>query len=115
MSEKPKEQIQCGPELSDGRRIAFRRVDGEERVGILGPIKDGQPLSDGAEFLKIDGECQDGWHDVDVLYHHSAESHDEEYSEVPAEQARSGPAQVATPAYREGYDRIFGKQKIGLA
>ena len=28
----------------------------------------------------------------------------------------TGPAQVATPAYRAGYDRIFGKkQKVGIA
>lgn len=29
--------------------------------------------------------------------------------------ARSGPAQVATEAYREGYDRIFGRRPAGEA
>jgi hypothetical protein len=51
----------------------------------------------GSEIAHISPEDSDGWHEVQTLY-------------------RNGPAQVATPKYREGYDRIFGKKPdVGLA
>ena len=59
-------------------------------------VKDGQPIPEGAELIQVGAEDSDGWRDVTTVY-------------------KSGPAQVATPAYREGYDRVFGKQKMGLA
>lgn len=103
---KPKDQIRIGPEVSPGQRIAFRRRGEEFAVGTIGELKDGRPIPEGAEFIKLARECHDGWHDATVLYSHES---------APNEQQRSGPAQVATPEYREGYDRIFGKQKVGLA
>jgi hypothetical protein len=62
-------------------------------------VKDGQPIPEGAELIQVGAEDGEGWRDVTTVY----------------KSERSGPAQVATPAYREGYDRIFGKQKMGLA
>jgi len=109
---KPKDQIQIGPEVSPGRRIAVRRRGDEVTVGTFGGMKEGRPIPEGAELVRVDPTCHDGWHDATVLYSHSAlEPEPEEVEETHG----SGPAQVATPAYREGYDRIFGKQKVGLA
>jgi hypothetical protein len=110
-----KTKIRLGPELEGGRRLAFRRTDDGVSVGTLGPTKDGQPLPTGAELVQITNEHDpEGWHDMKVLYKHEADA--ETYVPgVPQKEPHSGPPQVATPAYRAGYDRIFGKQKVGLA
>jgi hypothetical protein len=93
---KPRDQINLGPELAPGKRMAIRRRDGQEdEVSLISKMKDGEAVPAGAEIIHIK-PGDDEWHDVDVLY-------------------RSGPAQVATPRYREGYDRIFGKKEVGLA
>lgn len=57
-------------------------------------------LTPGSEVVDI--EEHDGRHMAKTIY------------KVPLA-AGEGPAQVATPAYRDGYDRVFGKQKVGLA
>jgi hypothetical protein len=63
-------------------------------------MKDGDPIPEGAEIIRAGPEDDDGWRDVTTIY---------------GEQ-RTGPAQVASPQYREGYDRIFGKKpEVGLA
>lgn len=93
MSDKVKEKIRFGP----GNTAVHRDAEGNERHIRYEPAKEGEPLKPGADLMSVSNECRDGWHDVEVLY-------------------RSGPAQVATPAYREGYDRIFGKKaEVGLA
>jgi hypothetical protein len=48
--------------------------------------------------VRVEEYEEDGWHDIETVYRVS-----------------DGPAQVATPAYRAGYDRIFGKKEVGLA
>lgn len=102
---KPKTQIALGAEIFPGERIAVRR-DGENLdVGLLAPLKDGKPLADNAEIVRLDNfdsESKD-WQDAETIYK----------NERP--RTSSGPAQVATAEYRRGYDRIFGKQKVGLA
>lgn len=96
-----KDQIRIGEEVAPNTRLVERRRDGRTSLGTLTPMKNGQSLLTGAELVKVtlgdDGE----WHDVETLY--------------APEPTLSGPPQVATPAYRAGYDRIFGKQKVGLA
>lgn len=92
---KPKDQLRAV-----AGNVVRRRKGDEETFGVLAPLEDGRPLPEGAEIVKValrrDG---DDWHDVEVLYRNA-----------------SGPAQVATPAYREGYDRIFGKKPtVGVA
>jgi hypothetical protein len=98
-SEKKKtlDEVRFGPSVGPNSRIAVRRnEDGEEPV-IVHRAVDGAPLPPDVEILNVNGECRDGWHTVTSL-------------------GRTGPAQVATPAYREGYDRIFGKKtQVGLA
>lgn len=92
-----KEEINIGPEIAPGTRVAVRRDEEGERTVVVRSLKDGEPLTPGAEVATASRECRNGWRDLTVHY-------------------RNGPAQVATPEYRQGYDRIFGKkQKVGLA
>ena len=94
---KQKDQVRLGPETGSGRGAAIRRHDGAVEFGTFMETKEGQPIPEGAELIRVGPEDDDGWRDVTTVY-------------------KSGPAQVATPAYREGYDRVFGKkQKVGLA
>jgi hypothetical protein len=100
---KQKDQIRFGPEVGPGRRVAFRRRGENTEIGITADVKDGRPIAQDVELLKISDRDGDGWHDVETIYQHE-------------ERTSSGPAQVATLAYREGYDRIFGKRPaVGLA
>jgi hypothetical protein len=96
-----KDELCVGPVCGHGERLAYRRRDGEIETGVVRELEDGRPLPEGAELVQMnippgcDGECG-GWHSATTVY-------------------RNGPAQVATPKYREGYDRVFSKQKVGLA
>ncbi len=99
MTSKQKNQIRLGSETDPGHGAAIRRHGEGFSFGTFTEIKEGQPIREGAELIRVGAEDDEGWRDVTTVYEH-----------------RNGPAQVATPAYREGYDRIFGgKQKVGLA
>lgn len=91
-----KDRILVGP---DQRYIRKRADTGKTEIGELHPVQAGRPLVEGQELIRMSAPNDEGWREVDVLYRHS-----------------SGPAQVATPAYREGHDRIFGKKReVGLS
>lgn len=95
-----RDEINFGPEIAPGVRAAMRRQgdSGEMRPVRVTVARDGAPVPPGAELAQVDGPCVDGWHGITSLF------------------GGDGPAQVATPAYRDGYDRIFGKkQNVGLA
>jgi len=93
-----KDQLRIGAEIAPNTRLVERRGE-RNGVGTLMPLREGQPIPEGSELVKIT-PGEDEWHDVETLYRH---------------ESLSGPPQIATPAYRDGYDRIFGKQKVGLA
>lgn len=87
----------------DGRVYTRRHSDGRTSEGILYPMQDGMPIPEGGELVDVSPPDDDGWQDVESLYKSDRATSD-------------GPAQVATPAYRAGYDRIFGKKpSVGLA
>jgi hypothetical protein len=97
MTNEKDDEIKIGPEVSPGVRAALRRSpDGEVREVAVKIAEEGVPVSPSGELAYIDEGSNDGWHKLISLY-------------------KSGPAQVSTPAYRDGYDRIFGKQKVGVA
>ncbi|KKK97215.1 hypothetical protein LCGC14_2654970 [marine sediment metagenome] len=93
---KKNDEIRFGPQIAPDTCIAVRRdADGNEHKVIAGPLEDGASIMPGTEILSVSSECRDGWHEVRPIYK---------------------PPQVATPAYRKGYDRIFGKKpNVGLA
>jgi hypothetical protein len=97
MKPKPTDEISIGPEIAPGAHLALRRQGDEIREVVIRPAKDGEPLRPNSELAHVGAPRDDHWRDLTSIY-------------------KSGPAQVATPAYREGHDRIFGKkQKVGLA
>ena len=99
--EDTRDEIKIGPEIAPGVSLALRRSpDGTVKEVACQPFREGAPLYESSEIVTIDREHRDGWRKLTTRY----------------KAAGDGPAQVATPAYRDGYDRIFGKkQKVGLA
>jgi hypothetical protein len=95
-------EVALGPALSDGSHIGVRRRNGELEPIRFGGMKDGAAIPPGAEVVDVDAKSDGPWRKAKTLYR------------VPLA-AGDGPAQVATPAYRSGYDRIFGKKEVGLA
>jgi len=106
MKDDERDEIAIGPEVAPGVRAGVQRTpDGYVTPMYFTPAKDGAPVPPGAELLFVDEPaCECGtWMKVSSLYKSNRATTD-------------GPAQVATPVYRENYDRIFGKKpEVGLA
>lgn len=98
VAKKVKDRVWIGPKDDTGQHRAVRdRGDGNLEPAHFRPAKNGEAIPPGSELVFLDPkQGDDGGYDVAASY-------------------KSGPAQVATRAYRDGYDRIFGKQKTGLA
>jgi len=92
--------MRFGSEIEPGRGAAIRRCGEGVSFGTFTEMKEGQPIPEGSELVRVGASDDDGWYDVTPIYKHES----------------NGPPQVATPAYRDGHDRIFGKkQNVGLA
>lgn len=103
---KQKDQVNIGPPIAPGVRAVARRRGDDITIGTFAEFKEGKPIAEGSEIMHVGAPDDEGWCDVDSLYRHGGE----------ARATSDGPPQVATPAYREGYDRIFGKKPaVGLA
>ena len=98
MKKREHDEIYFGPEISPGVYAALRRTpDGEVRQVTCAAMQSGVPLRPSSELAHAGESSEDGWRPLTSIY-------------------KAGPAQVATPEYRAGYDRIFGKkQKVGIA
>jgi hypothetical protein len=84
--------LRLGPELNDGRgsRIFIRHTaDHRIQSGVLRPAKDGEPLM-GESIFHLEASGAPGEYRVQDLYD------------------GRGPSKVTTPAYRDGWDSIFG-------
>lgn len=83
----------------EGARVLRARAHGIE-AGEVRPLREGRPLTTGGEVVRLERRAESpALFDVHVDY------------TVPARasaDALSGPAQVATPAYRESWERTFG-------
>lgn len=92
-----KDQVKFGSAIDANTCQATRRqANGEVQVGTMSELQDGHPIPEGAELIQVNYRPSNEWHDAETIYKH-------------------GPSQVATPAYREGYDRIFGKKEVGIS
>jgi len=83
-----------GPD-KDGQSLMLRHGPGHVTLGTLTPCRDGKPMFPGAELVTVDEE-PDGHLSCETLW-------------SPNDGPSSGPAKVTTPAYRSGWDEIWGK------
>jgi hypothetical protein len=90
-----------GPEGPNGMRVSIRHTkDHQIELGVLTPQKDGRPLSPKERLLQLTPQGAD-------LY--------KVENEFSLSATYSGPAQVNSAAFRDGWDRIFGPKTIGSA
>jgi hypothetical protein len=91
-------------EDGEGARV-LRARRGRVEAGEVRPLKEGRPLTAGGEVVRLEQRA-----DAPVLYDVHVEH------AVPGTAAdsgaRSGPAQVATHAYRESWERTFGRGEL---
>ena len=96
------DEIQIGPDLGNGHHQAIRHTaDHQQLVGTVRPVRDGEHLT-GREFYVEPKDEARG------IFHFRPLSGD-------VQAAIRKPSKVASPAYREGWDAIFGKQPRGEA
>jgi hypothetical protein len=88
----------------EGARVLRARA-GRIEAGEVRPLREGRPLATGGEVVRLEAR-KDAPALYDVHVEHVVASPDTPTEATPGE--RSGPAQVATPAYRESWDRTFG-------
>jgi hypothetical protein len=90
-----RDRVWVGPELSDGNRPFIRENETGRQTGIMGDNPTSPPDSF-VELEHVSGCCYDVTSEVKFT--------------------SAGPSQVATNAYREGWDRLFGKRReVGQA
>lgn len=84
----------------EGARV-FRARPGHIEAGEVRPLREGQSLAPGGEVVRlVERPGTPCVYDVKVDYQVPA-------APAPAARAATGPAQVATSAYRESWDRTF--------
>lgn len=84
----------------DGDTLGVLRKRGDVvEPALVKKAKEGQPIS--GELVRLSPREEPMLYDVDVLYDARSEDADE----------RGGPAQVATAAYRKGWDRLFKRPR----
>jgi len=106
MAEKESDDIlHIGPPVNAAGGRAFYRVkkDGEVETGVANYIPEGEPLQPNQDILKVE-HCGPGL----------AFRVKDEFS-TDAKGNRSGPAQVNSEAFKDGWDRIFGSRTVGVA
>jgi hypothetical protein len=93
-------------ESGDGFRV-IRKREGVIEVGEIRPVQEGKPLT--GEMVKLSPrKDHEQIFDVEVLV-------SKEQVQGGAARSHSGPAQVATAAYRSNWDAIFGGEEEASA
>ncbi|MGH7434104.1 MAG: hypothetical protein ACRENE_00350 [Polyangiaceae bacterium] len=81
----------------------LRARPGRIETGEVRPMADGKPLTPGGEVVRLERRADaKGLFDVHVDYKVP------EKTDAASPSAMTGPAQVATRAYRDSWDRTFG-------
>lgn len=81
----------------DAEKLAILRKRGDDvQAAILSKAEEGKPLH--GDLVKLTARDEPLLYDVETVH---------EAPKAAREGARSGPAQVATAKYREGWDRVF--------
>jgi hypothetical protein len=94
-------------EDGEGARV-LRARSGRVEAGEVRPLREGRPLAAGGEVVRLEPR-KDMPALFDVHVEHTIPASASEKADKDG--TRSGPAQVATHAYRESWDRTFGPRK----
>jgi hypothetical protein len=87
----------------EGARV-LRARQGHLEVGEIRPLRQGQPIAAGEVVRLVERPENPNFYDVKVDYKAPTPS------TTPSLRAAHGPAQVATPAYRDSWERIFASK-----
>lgn len=91
----------------EGARV-LRARPGQLEAGEVRPVREGQPLTPGGEVVRlVERPGTSAIYDVKVDYKTPASNPAAE----PGKRAANGPAQVATNAYRESWERTFAPDR----
>lgn len=94
------DELRAGPDLGNGSRPFVRHTaDHKIEMGVMTPVKEGQPILPGAFHLES----------IPGTDRYKVEG------ALPASESAKGPAKVNSGAYRDGWDGIFGKRPIAEA
>ena len=94
-------------EDGEGARV-LRARPGRLEAGEVRPLRDGKPIAAG-EIVRLERR-PDNPHLHDVHVEHVVKASD--VKTIAPQGDHSGPAQVATEAYRESWDRTFGERRM---
>lgn len=92
--------LQLGPELGDGTHVAMRHTANHDiEVARARVVRAGENLQGSRVIIgRTHGDHVHVESELDLRAGGESET----------DLSHSGPAQVATPAYRDGWDRVFG-------
>jgi hypothetical protein len=98
----------------EGARV-LRARSGRIEAGEVRPLREGRPLAAGGEVVRLSPR-KEAPALFDVRVEHVVESAPSASDTTDVHAAkpptRSKPAQVATPAYRDSWERTFGTRKL---
>ena len=95
-----------GPTEDGAGSKVVRARPGRIEAGEVRPMVEGKPLVPGGEVVHLERRADaKGLFDVRVDYKVPDKTEEPASASSPS---RTGPAQVATPAYRDSWDRTFG-------
>jgi hypothetical protein len=98
----------------EGAKV-LRARSGRIEAGEVRPLREGRPLVAGGEVVRLlPRNGAPALYDVRVehVIEGAAPERDTDPAQPPGEPARNKPAQVATRAYRDSWDRTFGARKL---
>jgi hypothetical protein len=99
--------MKVGPDLGEGFRPYVRhKSDCSMETGWVKPHPDGKPIGDADGLIQLEGREDGDVFNVRTLYERVR-------GDVAGD--KNGPAMVSSPAYRDGWDRIFGNKTVGQA
>jgi len=99
-------------EDGEGARVLRARA-GRVEAGEVRPLREGRPLAAGGELVRLERR-KDAPAFYDVHVEHVLQGAEVMQKGEKGEASRSGPAQVATHAYRESWERTFGRPRGAL-
>jgi hypothetical protein len=87
--DKPKDTVRIKGVCPKGHTHVERRRGDKVETGVLSNMEEGKPIPEGSEYVELKARGDEpGLYDVTLSH--------------------KGPVRASTPAYRKGYDRIFG-------